>query len=105
MTVLKLNATKRVDLVVSYDGTEYRLSGIIPVSLTSELLNHPAPTNGDEQAMKDWENEVSRITFQFFLDEIMPDDFKKAIHPADLSPLVKAWMEHVKLGESPASGR
>lgn len=105
MPVFKLKKTDRPPFQVEYDGTTYELPGNAPVSLLEVISGSPLSPNASEDETKAWQAQVGTATMRVFLADVIPAQLKKALNPADLQPLIEAWTEHSKLGESLGSGQ
>lgn len=105
MSVFKLKKTDRPPFEIEYDGKKYSLPGNSPVSLLEVISGEEMPDAKDEAATKSWQTRIGTATMRVFLADVIPPDLKKALNPADLQPLIEAWTEHAKLGESLGSGQ
>jgi hypothetical protein len=105
MSVFKLTKTNQPPFEVEYDGKKYSLPGNAPLSLLEVISSEPMPINATEDQTVEWQQRIGTATMRIFLADVIPAELKKALNPADLQPLVTAWTEHAKLGESLGSGQ
>ena len=83
MSVIKLNPkTKKPQLKVSYEGTEYTLPGHISASMI-EVMIRAQTKEGDDGFLR------------VFLANVVPQDFKDVLPQEDMAELAKLWLEHI----------
>lgn len=88
MSVIKLEASKKPDLVISYLDNEYILPGNVSADFVEVMVN---AQDSDEELTK------------AFLADIIPADFKKVLAASDIAPLVRIWADYVNAPKESAS--